>query len=260
MGFLESIGKAMQGLFPGQAQADEQVKEWASSMTEEEIEKLEQQGCDMSSYRAQMEAAKEERKRKAEEEEELRLKSLDMLNYGKLEVHKDVPRDPDSRFVQDTVAIAKPSSSDKKLFATAPIVYGYVVQANSALWYPGEDRSGAGIVFVFALDEAHRYDMEWLAATAKKISAMKESVDVPKDCRKFIDTLRNDRSYFCFKLGESLNDGAEAWCATYTWYNQTLLPGNRIPATRIIPFLLLEEPEQDQFVRFEIIPAGYYTK
>ena len=143
-------------------------------------------------------------------------------------------------------------------FANAPLIYGAVVQANSALWLPGTEEY-LPAVFVFALDSAHIYDVEWLTATAEAVSEMKVNDTVPADCQEFIDILRDDQSEFCFPLGASLAAGADAWCVTYKFDKQTILPGNRLPEDGIVPFLLEAQPKKQMPVQLSPIPGKYYS-
>ncbi|MCL2651111.1 MAG: hypothetical protein FWD60_08840, partial [Candidatus Azobacteroides sp.] len=190
----------------------------------------------------------------------------------------------------------KMSDKKKPKLEQAPLVYGKVVQAYHALYKPDpKNKNGGGIVFLFALDEAHRYDEEWLTKAAQRIMDMKKSVNtnepkgflyslirlfqlqnnffvssylekqrvkiVPEDCRIFMKLLCNDRSSFGLKLGETLSDGADAWCATYSLSDQNKLPMAQIPYNRIIPFLLTEEPKGYGGASdvAQLIPPAYYT-
>lgn len=145
----------------------------------------------------------------------------------------------------------------REKYANAPMIYGAVVQANSDLWLPGTGEY-LPAVFVFALDSPHIYDVEWLRGTAEKISEMKVSGAVPADCQEFIHILRDDQSEFCFPLGDSLADGADAWCVTFKFHKQTILPGNRLPEDGIVPFLLEARPKKQIPVQLTPIPGKYY--
>jgi hypothetical protein len=255
MGFLELLGKAMSKLATPQIAgsqtqaATEQA--WAENLTLEQIEEYERQGLDMSPYRKM-------RDDKIAAGQKLIDDSINAMDLGKLDKYKKA-RSAEDAFVVD---VAKFNGISGKYIAElelAPLVYGRVVQAFNALYEPG-DTDNAGVVFVFALDEAHRYDEAWLAKIAERISEMKNSDGaVPPDCRKFIETLRDDSSYFCVKLGESLNEGADAWCVTYWVKKQSQLPLGYIPHCRIIPFLLTTPPTHNN-VEIKLIPPAYYTK
>ena len=232
---------------------------WENAMTEEEIKEMEKKGYDMSSVRAkQAECAAQEEADNAAFQEQRRATAV-LTDLDKLSPYRAVPRSADSDFFKDVAGKAPLFGKDKwkDKFANAPLIYGAVVQANSSLWLPG---SGDFLpaVFVFALDNAHIYDVDWLTAAAEKISGMKESDVVPADCREFIDILRDDRSEFCFPLGPSLSDGADAWCVTYQFEKQNILPGGRLPEDGIVPFLLEAQPKKQLPVQLRPIPGKYY--
>lgn len=253
MGFLESLGKFMAGLFPSQQ------KNWEENLTMEQIEDMERQGCDMTEYRK-----KYEERKAAEEarEQEIRQKSLDVLDMDKLQPYLAKPRDPESEFVKDMIELNRIGSKNAKKVPEGDLIYASLVQAHWALLEPGEanDRNMYAAVFCFAMDEKHMHDVEWLRDLAKKISAMKNSDNVPADNAKFIETLRDDQSMFCFKLGESLAGDADAWCTTRGFDGRKMLPLGYMPATRILPMMLTEKPEHDHSGPMHFIPLKYYTK
>ena len=259
------------------------TKEWAQNLTPQQIEEYERQGMDMSEYKIIAEEHQAEQQRFA-----------DAIDLSKLDKYKN-SRTPD--FVDEVAKFNKISDKKKQKLETAPLVYGKVVQAYWQLFQPitSKKNDGGGIVFLFALDDAHRYDEEWLTKTAGRISEMKDLVKnqpedsfekicrffnldnnfiigsilkkkklkvIPEDCRKFIGTLSNDSSTFGLKLCESLSDGADAWCATYSLYDQHKLPFSHIPHNRIIPFLLSDTPAGYGGVNdvAQLIPPAYYTK
>ncbi|MDR1499991.1 MAG: hypothetical protein LBI58_03325 [Tannerellaceae bacterium] len=213
------------------------------------------------------------------------------IALDKLDAYKTAGATGDA-FIADVARFNGLSNKERAQLEGAPLVYGRVVQANTSLYKPGSG-GRAGIVFLFATDDRHRYDKEWLRATADRISGIKESVDkrprdiwdkvidtfdmeknviishfikarrlkgVPEDCRKLIASLRDYTSYFCLPLAGSLGQGATAWCATYTLEKQSSLPLGCIPQDRIIPFLLSEPPRKDQFAAIQLIPPSYYTR
>jgi hypothetical protein len=267
------MGNMFSNLMASQAATvEERMREWAKTATDEQFEEYERTGMDMSAYRQIREDYRAEQQKLVDANKA----AIDM---GKLDKYKNIPRSADG-FV-DAVAAFNVISSDKERqqLEDAPLVYGRVVQANNALFTPNDDSIGAtGIVFLFALDEAHRYDEAWLAKTAERISEMKESVDknepkgaffsigkmleldkkgvvanmkeakkleiVPEDCREFIKALRDHQSSFYFPLGKSLSGDADAWCATYWLDKPSKLPMTFIPYSRIIPFLVSAKPQK----------------
>ena len=247
MGFMDSLGKAMSKLLSSQAAAGEAA--WVERITMEEIEDMEAKGCDMTEYRAKY-AEREERKAA-----EIK-RRMEAIDYSLLDPYRNTPRDIDSAFVKDVISLNSSYLTKKQKYADAKIVYGAVVQAHHGLWTPG-DYGHMAAVFVFALDE-HVYDVEWLLDVAEKISEMKESSNVPEDNREFITTLRDDQSVFGYKVGASICGDAYAWCTTYAFMEQKVLPDTYLPQNKIVPFLLMKTPEY--LADLEIIPAKYYNK
>ena len=250
MGIMDSLGKAMSKLLSSQAQAGEAI--WVERMTMEEIEEMEAKGCDMTEYRAKY--AEREARKAAEIK-----RRLDAIDYSLLDPYRNTPREIESAFVKDVISVNSLYLTKKQKIADAKVVYGAVVQAHFGLWEAGDYGSMAA-VFVFALDEKHIFDVEWLLETAGKISEMKESSNVPGDCLKFINLLRNDQSQFCCKLGESLCGEADAWCTTYAFSDQTVLPDKYLPQNKIVPFLLMEPAKDGWSADLEIVPVKYYNK
>lgn len=76
---------------------------------------------------------------------------------------------------------------------------------------------------------------------------MKNSISVPADNSKFIETLCDDQSYFCFKLEESLSAPDNAWCTTCAISKQSKLPSGCLPSNHIIAFLMLDYPVVNHF-------------
>ena len=231
----------------------------AETMTEEELAKMEREGYDVSSIRAKRtELADQEEAGSAAFAERRRATAVP-TDLDRLLPYRSTPRSTESGFFKDTAG--KPPifgrEKWKERLANAPLIYGMAVQANSGLWLPGRGEF-LPAVFVFALDSAHIYNTDWLAETAKAISEMKEKEPVPADCREFIEVLRDDQSEFCFPLGSTLVGGADAWCVTYKFDRQTILPGNRLPEDGVMPFLLEARPQKQIPIQMLPVPGKYY--
>jgi hypothetical protein len=263
-------------------------QQWAENLTLEQIEDLERQGCDMTEYRIIYGEQQAEKQR-----------FIDSTDLSKLDPYKKT-RSVGDTFVEDVAKFNKMSDKNKQKLETAPLVYGKVVEAHYALFKSNpKNKDGGGIVFLYATDDAHRYDEEWLTKTANRILEMKESVKnqpetavekifgllglkknliysltvgasqekkkvqfLPEDCRGFINSLCLDASRFCYRLGKSLSEGAEAWCVTYSLWDQSKLPMAQIPHNRIIPLLITEQKEGYGGIDdgAQLIPPAYYTK
>jgi uncharacterized protein YjgD (DUF1641 family) len=253
-------------------QTEEATRQWAQQLTLEQIEEYERQGMDMAPYRLIREEYLAEIQKKIDTNKAF-------LDFSKLDKYKRTPRSAEDNFINDVAEMNGITDKNKQLLETAPLVYGRVVQANSALFTPNKDEIGAtAMVLLFAFDDAHRYNEEWLAKTAKKIIEMRDKVDefqpqgiffsicrlfeltkigfianmietkklenIPADCREFIKTLLNFKSSFYFPLGSTVSEGADAWCATFWLDKPSKLPMNFIPYSRIIPLLVSAPPQQ----------------
>ena len=177
----------------------------------------------------------------------------------RLKPYLQTPRDMETPFFRAVAGNAPWLFKDrwKKKYTESPVIYAAVVQANSALWRPG-DNDYYPAVFVFALDKKHIHDVEWLSQMAEKISELSDSPTVPDDCRKLINTLHDSQSEFCFRIGKSVSGDADAWCATYKFDKQSALPRKALPSDGIVPFLLKANPVENQFVDFKLIPSELY--
>ena len=235
------------------------MKDWEENITEEQINEMEAQGCDVSDLRKKLadkqEQAEEEERRQQEERDDFK----NTTRLDKLSPYLQTPRDMETPFFK-AVAGSAPwlfKGSWKKKYTEGPIIYASVVQANSALWMPGNNEYYPA-VFVFALDKAHIHDVAWLKQMAERIGELADGAIVPNDCRKMIETLRDSHSEFCFRIGKSVCGDADAWCATYKFDKQSALPRKALPSDGIVPFLLKAKPVEDQFVNFKLIPAEFY--
>ena len=216
-----------------------------------DIAKLEAQGCDVSGLRNRPPVPEDD-----DEEEE----AFDNpTRLDRLKPYLQTPRDMETPFFRAVAGNAPWLFKDrwKKKYTESPVIYAAVVQANSALWRPG-DNDYYPAVFVFALDKKHIHDVEWLSQMAEKISELSDSPTVPDDCRKLINTLRDSQSEFCFRIGKSVSGDADAWCATYKFDKQSALPRKALPSDGIVPFLLKANPVENQFVDFKLIPSELY--
>jgi hypothetical protein len=241
--------------------------------SEEDIKKWEAQGYDMSVYRTQYGDVLAAKFAANADREAYTLAARygigefdpaaaeNPIDLGKLNAYKSTPRDTGSDFVKDCAGKLPVFGKEKILSAAAeaPLIFAAVVQAHGLLWKPGNVKGAKGMVFVFATDDAHRYDLAWVKGLSKKIFDLKESADVPADSKKFIQTLRNDQSSFCFPIAASLSGGAAAWCASYTIDDQSVFPKSYIPTEGIVPVLLLEKPVENRFVKLNIVPSKYYA-
>ena len=165
---------------------------WEAAMTEEEITEMEKKGYDMSSVRCkQAEIAAQEEAAEAAFMEQRKATAVP-TDLNKLTSYRSTPRSTESEFFKDVAGKAPLFGKDKwrEKFATAPLLYGAVVQANSGLWLPGRE-DDLPAVFVFALDRTHIYDVEFL--TARKHGASPINLANRPSCREIV--CRRTESY-----------------------------------------------------------------
>lgn len=227
---------------------------------EKALAEYERQGMDVSAIRAAV--ADRERQLAAEIEQREQMIANNTVLLDKLAPFKRTPREVESEFFNDTAGKAPWFGKDKwrEKYRNAPIVFGAIVQANNALWSPDDwPEDHCRCVCVFATDDAHRHDAEWLSELANKVSELKDASHVPAESQAFINVLRNDQSYLCFKLAPSLAGTADAWCTTLRLEDQSHLPNGFLPALGVLPFLLLAAPKEDYEADLQLIPAKYCT-
>ena len=193
------------------------------------------------------------------------------IHLERLAEYIKAPRSADSAFIADSIKDGSGTIDGliggifgnaklKEALSKAPIVYGAVVQANSYLFEPGQDIFSVAAVFVFALDEAHIYNIEWLRETADKIAEMKKEGSAFGDMADLLSSLKDDTSHFCLKIGKSVAGDADAWCAVYTFKDTKVLPMTFLPRIKIVPFFLKEHPQTNPHtdVKFAVISGKYY--
>ena len=174
----------------------------------------------------------------------------------KLEPFQKTPRDKSSAFVKKGIKKSLFGPNADKI-AEAPLVYGAIVQAHTLLFEPSKNIANCGLVVVFALDEEHKYDVEWLNGIASKIKELKNSADVPKDMENLIRMLKIESSHFSSKIGVSVaGENAEAYISVHTLNNTKNLPKTFIPNNKILPFLLLKKPKAKPAPGMTVLPAA----
>ena len=255
------------------------IKDWADNLTPEQIEEYERQGMDMSEYKVIMEERLAEQQRIAD--------AVDMSLLDSIKT----ARTPE--FIDEVAKFNKIPDKNKSRLETATLVYGKVVQASGGMFKSDPKGTGA-LVILYALDEAHRYDREWLTKTAERIYELKIELQnkpktgtqkfagmlglgdnilynltvgnaqdkkkaeyLPEDIRGLISCIALDAGTFHIKVGESLAGGADAWCGTLEFLEeQKKLPFAKIPDNRFIPLLITGQGADE----VQLIPPQYYTK
>lgn len=162
-------------------------KDWEKNMSEEDIAQMESQGYDVTELRAKRAKSAEEEEKERLREKEERENFKNPTNPNKLAPYLQTPRDMSTSFFKAMAGSAPWLFKDrwKRKYTEAPIVYAAVVQANTALWMPGNNDYYPA-VFVFALDQKHIHDTEWLKQIAEEINVLQDADQIPGDCRKLI--------------------------------------------------------------------------
>ena len=148
-------------------------KDWEKNMSEEDIAQMESQGYDVTELRAKRAKSTEEEEKERLREKEERENFKNPTNLNKLAPYLQTPRDMSTSFFKATAGSAPWLFKDrwKRKYTEAPIVYAAVVQANTALWMPGNNDYYPA-VFVFALEQKHIHDTEWLKQIAEEINVL----------------------------------------------------------------------------------------
>lgn len=204
------------------------VMDLEEQMTKEDLDQMEKDGCDVTELRAKLE-------RKYMEQKAVETKRTEAIHLEKLDAYKATPRRTDTPFFME-LAGKSPSDNQNYKIQYSELIYAAVVQANSDLWEPGSGEYLPAVV-VYTNDKDLRYDIQWLKQIAEKISSLKDSKDVPEDCKKFIKTLKDDQSMFHYKVGSSIAGNADVWCETFNFPKQSNLPNSCLPPNGILPFL-----------------------
>jgi hypothetical protein len=244
--------------------ANAQIDAWLETVSMAEIEAMEKQGMDVTAWKekvAARDAAKNanDNARFSNDITERDLLS-NLVDLSKLSRYIKTPRDVNDEFVRAVAGKLPLFGKDKKLqkVANGALIFTAVVQANAELWKPGNTEYYPAVL-VFALDEAHKNNIEWLKQTAATITQLKESGKGSIDSKRLIDFLLDEQSDFCLRVPSSISGSADAWCAVHKFTEQTVLPNSCIPSEGIIPFVVREKPEENVGVWFYYIPSNYYV-
>jgi hypothetical protein len=222
------------------------------------LETYEKQGFDVSEFKEKLlaEAKIQQAVREGKIASDDR-SLVNPINLEKLAPYLKAPRDPGCELVRSiTKWLLFDKAKKVKELAEASLVYGAVVQAEHNLWKPGQCMY-INAVFVYATDEAHKYDVVWLNRIAREILLLKKSNEVPQDMVQLVNTLREGKKVLRTRVGASVAGEAEAWCATHNTVTNGL-PRQCLPTVGIVPFLLTPQ-KPDAAVIGELVPAKFYS-
>lgn len=225
--------------------------EWEKTMTENDLDKMEAQGLDVSAYRVKLAA-----RRAKEAEETKRDKELwqNPTNLDKLSPYIATPRSTETLFFKKVAGKAPWFGKNKwlKSYIEGQIIYAGVIYAPDEAWKGGKhEDDGHYIVCLYALDEKHIRNVEWLQKVSAVLRSMYEGKQpVTPDCEKIMDMIEDESNWECMKLPESLAEGADGHVYRHVVFDKEL-PKGYLPNNGIIPIFYREGATQG-------IPAEFY--
>ena len=211
------------------------MTEWEKTMTEVELDKMEAQGCDVSVYREKLAAR---RAKEAEEEKRDRETWQNPTNLDKLEPYIATPRSTDTPFFQKVAGKAPWFGKNKwlKKHTEGQIIYVGVVDAPKYAW-KGEKHEDDTyqIIGVYALDEKHVRNVEWIQKVMSILRTMHEGKKpVAPGCEKIMDMIPDESNWDTIKLPENLSEGADAYVRRLVVEDKEL-PKGYLPSNGIVP-------------------------
>lgn len=225
------------------------MENYYDNLTEEQIDELESQGVDVTELRA-----------KFQERQEM-IEKAGMTDLSLIAKYERIPRDTDTGFFKSMTRNMPFFGKQKYIekYQNAKLVYSVVVQAAPVLYEPG-DVTSAAIVLLFARDEKHAKDFEFLYTIADLFVAMRDGeVEVPESCKELVKELNDPTSNITENIkGESIDErfrGADI-CVKVAYTPQDRLPGKMIPNDDILPALYFEHSEDNFYL--DIIDGKFY--
>lgn len=211
------------------------MTEWEKTMTEVELDKMEAQGCDVSVYREKLAAR---RAKEAEQEKRDREMWQNPTNLNKLEPYIATPRSTDTPFFQKVAGKAPWFGKNKwlKKHTEGQIIYVGVVDAPKYAWKGEKHESDTHqIIGVYALDEKHVRNIEWIQKVMSILKTMHEGKKpVAPGCEKIMDMIPDESNWSTIKLPENLSEGADAYVQRLVVEDKKL-PKGYLPSNGIVP-------------------------
>lgn len=209
--------------------------EWEKTMTENDLDQMEAQGLDVSAYREKLAARRAKEQEEAERDRQLFYNPIDL---SKLEPYFATPRSMETPFFKAIAGKTPWFGKEKwrKKHTEGDIIYVGVVDAPKELWKGGKHEADSHqFIGVYALDEAHKRDVEWLKRVMTALREMCEGKrHVAPDCQAVVDQARDESNWSTERLGASLAEGAEAYTRKLVVYDKEL-PKGYLPTEGIIP-------------------------
>ena len=207
-------------------------------MTENDLDKMEAQGLDVTAYREKLAARRAQEQ--AERDKEMWRNPTDL---DKLAPYIATPRSTETPFFKKVAGKAPWFGKSKWLrkHKDGQIVYVGVIDAPSEAWKGGKhEYDTQQIIGVYALDDKHIRNVEWLQKVTAALRDMYEGKQpVVPGCEKIMDMISDESDWNNFKLPDSLAEGADT-CVCRLVVEDKELPKGYLPTDGIVPHLYWE--------------------
>lgn len=214
--------------------------EWEKTMTESDLDKMEAQGLDVSAYRAKLAARRAKEAEQAQKDKEMWQNPTDL---DKLTPYVATPRSTETPFFRKVAGKAPWLGKGKwlKKHTEGQIVYVGVIDAPAEAWKGGKHEDDTHqIIGVYALDEKHIRNVEWLQKVTEALKMMKEGKQpVARGCEKIMDMISDESNWNELKLPDSLAEGADT-CVRRLVVEDKELPKGYLPTDGIVPHFYWE--------------------
>ena len=229
------------------------LDDWEKNMTEEDLRKMEAQGCDVSAYREKLAKRRQEEAVKAAEDME---KYFNPTDLSKLDPYKATPRSTDTEFFK-VVAGKAPWFGKKswmRCHTEGKIVYAGVIDIPSEARRPArsKDDDHHYCVAVYALDDKHAYDAEWLKGLMTILGEMRDGKrPAPAAMQSLMEMIGDESNWTTGKLPASVVGDAEV-VYQRLGLDRDKLPNGYLPTDGIVPHFYWEGT-------IKMIPAQFYS-
>lgn len=119
----------------------------------------------------------------------------------------------------------------------APLVFGYVVQADKPLFTPGDGGTGRA-VFLHSTDPGYTRNAPWLTELAARVAALRTERTSDRESLDLGMNLIDDQKDFSLEVPLHLTRQIMAYLSSQT-LDVSLLPNRCIPEDRLVPALAL---------------------
>lgn len=229
------------------------LDDWEKNMTEEDLRKMEAQGCDVSAYREKL------NKRRAEEEAQA---AEDLRNFNNptdlamLKPFMATPRSTETEFFRGVAGKAPWFGKSKWLrkFQEGQIVYAGVIDIEAAARRPSKKKDETyQCVAVYALDPAHIHDAAWLEDLVRILVEMRQGKrPTAAGLQELTDMYGDESNWSTGELPKSVAGDAQVKFQRLVLEAKDL-PNGYLPTNGIVPHFYWEGTIRQ-------IPARFYSK